>query len=310
MAFKKRAFTYSQRGRRIMKKSKTVIAISLAFLLSATLVSCKTSTKPNDGKDNNNSETKITSMTTADASSEKNTDESTDRTSQDDNSSKDDSSSKTTTSESTTETAKAKTLEGKILQAGLTEVDKENFKYSYYVILEKDDKWVINFVSEDGKSSQAVKMTKRDYKILNSTIKNWEAQDIPNNEEDYNKIADKLFAEIENLERGTAGSSLKNVGVAADYLNLIAEDEYSTYEFYVYLNEYRTKVAEQSEEALERFDNSIRATIATADMLVATDETAIGVLKDAGKSLSEAAMTMTEADASPYLWFPFNPDFN
>lgn len=293
-----------------MKKSKTVIAIILVFLLSATLVSCKTSTKPNDGKDNKNSETKITSMTTADASSEKNTDESTDRTSQDDNSSKDDSSSKTTPSDSTTETAKAKTLEGKILQEGLTGVDKENFEYSYYVILEKDDKWVINFVSEDGKSSQSVKMTKGDYKILNSAMNNWKSQEIPNSEEDYKEISDRLFAEIENLEHGTAGSSLKQVSVAADYLNIIAEGEYSTYEFYIYLNEYRTKVAEQSEEALERFDNSIRATIATADMLVAKDETTIGVLEDAGKSLSEAAMTMTEADASPYLWIPFNPDFN
>lgn len=293
-----------------MKKSKTVIAISLAFLLSSILVSCKTNTKPNDGKGTNNNETSVTSMATADASSEQNTSESTDEKNQESDSSKDDSSSKTTPSESTKETSKAETLEGKILQAGLTEVDKENFKYSYYVILEKDDKWVINFVSEDGKSSQSVKMTKGDYKILDSTMKNWKTQDIPNNEEDYKKISDRLFVEIENLERGTAGSSLKNVSVAADYLNIIAEGEYSTYEFYIYLNEYRTKVAEQSAKALERFDNGIRATIATADMLVAKDETTIGVLEDAGKSLSEATMALTEDDASPYLWFPFNPDFN
>lgn len=291
-----------------MRRSKRIIAISLAFLMSATLVSCKTDTNPNAGKETDNNETSIT--TDSETSSEQNTGDSTDEKNQESDSSKDDSSSKTTPSESTKETSKAETLEGKILQVGLTEVDKENFKYSYYVILEKDDKWVINFVSEDGKSSQSVKMTKGDYKILNSTTKNWEAQDIPNSEEDYNKIADRLFAEIENLERGTAGSSLKNVGVAADYLNIIAEGEYSTYEFYIYLNEYRTKVAEQSAEALERFDNGIRATIATADMLMAKDETTIGVLEDAGKSLYEETMALTEADASPYLWIPFNPDFN
>ena len=286
-----------------MKKSKTIIALSLAFVLSATLVSCKTDTKPNDGKASSNNET---SMASAETSNNQNTDETTDKSSQSSDSDKDDSSSKTTASESVTETAEAKTLEEKIFQAGLTEVEKENFEYKFYVILEKADKWLINYVNKDGKSSLSEEMTKSDYKILNSSIKNWEDQDIPSSKDDYNKISDRLFAEIENLEHGTAGSSLKQVSVAADYLNLIAEGEYSSYEFYIFLNDYRTLVAEKSAEAIEMFDTNIRALQETVDLLVKKDETTVRVLQDAGKSLSEAAMALTEADVAPYLWAPFD----
>lgn len=290
-----------------MKKSKTIIALSLAFVLSATLVSCKTDTKPNDSKVSSNKETSMASDETND---NQNTDEATGKSSQTSDSSKDDSNSKTTPSESTTETAEAKTLEEEIFQAGLAEVEKENFEYKFYVILEKADKWLINYVSKDGKSSLSEEMTKSDYKILNSSIKNWEDQDIPNSTDDYNKISDSLFAEIENLEHGTAGSSLKQVSVAADYLNIIAEGEYSTYEFYIFLNDYRTLVAEKSAEAIDQFDTNIRELQDTVDMLVKKDENTVRLLQDAGKSLSEATMALTEADASPYLWFPFNPDFN
>ncbi len=286
-----------------MKKSKTIIALSLAFVLSATLVSCKTDTKPNDGKASSNNET---SMASAETSGNQNPDETTGKSSQTSDLDKNDSSSKTTASESVTETAEAKTLEEKIFQAGLAEVEKENFEYKFYVILEKADKWLINYVSKDGKSSLSEEMTKSDYKILNSSIKNWEEQDIPSSKDDYNKISDRLFAEIENLEHGTAGSSLKQVSVAADYLNLIAEGEYSSYEFYIFLNDYRTLVVEKSAEAIEMFDTNIRALQETVDLLVKKDETTVRVLQDAGKSLSEAAMTLTEADVAPYLWAPFD----
>lgn len=265
-----------------MKKSKRIIALSLAFLMGVNLVAC-------GNKDESTAESTTTQV---------------------DNESNSSSETKSTESTSNSDIVGAKTLEEKILQASLPEVRKENFKYSYYVILEKQEKWLINYVATDSKSSLSVEMTKEDYKILNSTMKNWKAQDIPNSEEDYKRISDRLFSEIEQLEHGTAGSSLKQVSVASDYLNLIAEGDYSSYEFYIYLNEYRTKVAEKSAEAIEKFDKDFGLLLEIVNSLVKKDGNTLRALQDAGKSLSEVAQTLTEIDASPYLWAPFNPDLN
>lgn len=287
-----------------MKNSKRIIALSLAFLTGVNLVACSNKSNSNEFSKGNKETSKITSAANSEQSTTKST---TVQVSNESNSSLE---TKSTESTSASDNTEAKTLEEEILRASLSEVSKANFKYKFYVILEKQDKWLINYVAEDNKTSLSVEMTKTAYKILNSAIETWAEQDIPNSEEDYNHIADRLFSEIEKLEHGTAGSSLKQVSVAADYLNLITEGDYSSYEFYIYLNEYRTEVAEKSTEAIEKFDKDFRLLLEIVDSLVAQDENTLRALEDSGKSLSESAKALTEADASPYLWAPFDPELN